>query len=75
MEFFCVLSVGGSLASYQVQQESEKRYRAVLRNTNGKRDDISAAIVLTKEDEAWQASPPHDEIVPSLIHAIENNHR
>lgn len=73
MEFFCVLSVGGSLASYQVQKESEaEEYRAVLRTNNGKRDDIPLEIMLKKVVDNWQAEPWHDEIVQSLIHAIEN---
>jgi hypothetical protein len=73
MEFFCVLSVGGSLASYHVQQESEKTYKAVLRTNNGDRNDIPAQISLQKDTTSWQAEPWHNEIVQSLIHAIETN--
>ena len=73
MEFYCVLSVGGSLASYHVKKESEAAYKAVLRTNNGQRDDIPAEISLTKADGEWQAKPPHNEIVQSLIHAIEAN--
>lgn len=75
MEFFCVLSVGGSLASYHVQRESDKAYKAVLRTNNGKRDDIPAEIALTKKEDNWQAQPWHDEVVKSLIHAIESDAR
>ena len=73
MEFFCVLSVGGSLAYYGVQKENDTAYKAVLRTNNGKRDDIPAEISLTKEDERWKAVPWHDEIVPSLVLALEGN--
>lgn len=73
MEFFCVLSVGGSLASYQVQKESEATYKAVLRMVNGKRDDIPVEITLQKEGDNWKAQPHHDEIVRSLVLAIETN--
>lgn len=75
MEFFCVLSVGGSLASYHVQKEDELAYKAVLRNTNGKRDDIPAEISLNKVGDKWLAAPQHDDVVQSLIHAIESNSR
>lgn len=75
MDFFCVLSVGGSLASYHVHKESDKAYKAVLRTNNGRRDDIPAQISLKKEGDNWQAEPWHDEIVKSLIHAIEGNGR
>jgi hypothetical protein len=73
MEFFCVLSVNGSLASYHVRKERERAYKAVLRTSNGQRDDIPAAILLSKENGDWQAQPWHNEIVQSLIHAIEAN--
>lgn len=73
MEFFCVLSVGGSLASYHVQGGRDTTYRAVLRTNNGKRDDIPAEINLKKEADNWQAQPWHPEIVQSLILAIESN--
>lgn len=75
MEFFCVLSVSGSLASYQVQKSSEVAYKAVLRTANGKRNDIPAEISLYKDSHGWQANPHHDEVVQSLIHAIESNGR
>lgn len=75
MEFFCVLSVDGSLASFQVRKESEVAYKAVLRTTNGQWDDIPAEILLTKDNGEWQAQPPHSQIVQSLIHAIESNGR
>lgn len=71
MEFICVLSVGGSLASYQVRKESENKYSAVLRTNNGKRDDIPAELILEKNGAGWQAQPWHQEIVSGLIHAIE----
>jgi hypothetical protein len=73
MEFFCVLSVSGSLASYQVNQETEGAYKAVLRTGIVRRDDIPAEISLQRKEEKWQAEPWHDEIVKSLIHAIESN--
>lgn len=73
MEFFCVLSVGGSLASYHVQQEAGKTYKAVLRTNNGQRDDIPAEIILEKSANGWRARPWHEEIVSSLINAVESN--
>ena len=73
MEFFCVLSVNGSLASYHVQKQENETFKAVLRTNNGKRDDIPAEITLLKANGQWQAQPWQDEIVQSLIHAIERN--
>ena len=73
MEFYCVLSVDGSLASYHVKRESETMYKAVLRTNNGQRDDIPAEIILTKKSNEWQAEPRHENLVQSLIHAIEAN--
>lgn len=75
MEFFCVLSVGGSLASYHVQTENKVAYKAILRPGNGKREDIPDKISLKKENDTWQAEPWHDEIVRGLIQAIESNGR
>lgn len=75
MDFFCVLSVGGSLASYHVQKENDTVFTAVLRSNNGKRDDIPAEISLRKSNGTWQAVPWHDEIVPGLVQAIESNGR
>jgi hypothetical protein len=74
MEFFCVMSVGGSLASYHVQKESERSYKAVLRTTNGKRDDLPDEILIEKKADEWQAQPWHDDVVKGIILAIENNH-
>ena len=73
MEFFCVLSVGGSLASYHVQQETETAYKAVLRTNNGQRDDIPAEINLKLGPDGWQAQPWHEEIVSGLINAVKIN--
>jgi hypothetical protein len=50
-------------------------YKAVLRTNNGKRDDIPSEINLQKGGDGWQAHPWHDEIVQSLINAIESNNR
>ena len=75
MDFFCVLSVGGSLAYYGVQKENDTKYTAFLRTNNGKRDDLPAEISLNKEGDTWQATPWHEGIVPSLIHAIESGSR
>lgn len=73
MEFYCVLSVGGSLAPYHVQKTDEATYKAVLRTTNGKRSDIPAEIILQKKEGTWQGQPPHDEIVHGLANAIETD--
>ena len=73
MEFFCVLSVGGSLASYRVQQETGTAFKAVLQTNNGQRDDIPAEITFQKDPDGWQAQPWHKEIVSGLIHAVESN--
>ncbi len=75
MEFFCVLSVGGSLASYHVQKINDLAYKAVLRTNSGSRDDVPAEIFLNKHPDKWQAEPWHEDIVPGLVHAIEQNTR
>jgi hypothetical protein len=75
MEFYCVMSISGSLASYHVQMENDTAFKAVLRNNNGKRTDIPAEISLKKNGDAWQAEPWHEEVVQSLIHAVESNDR
>lgn len=75
MEFFCVLSVGGSLASYLVQKESESAFKAVLRTVNGKRDDIPFEFTLERKEKEWLAQPWHEEIAPALIQAIQGNGR
>jgi hypothetical protein len=71
MEFICVLSVGGSLVSYQVRKESETNYSAVLRTNNGNREDIPIKIKLEKNGVGWQAQPWHEEIVSGIAHAID----
>ena len=73
MEFICVLSVGGSLASYHVQREGENRFKAVLRTNNGTRNDIPVEINLEKNKSNWEGRPWHQEIVSGLINAIETN--
>lgn len=70
-----MMSVGGSLASYHVKQEDDFVFRAVLRTTQGERDDIPPEISLRKMGEDWLAEPAHGEVVPGLIQAIESNHR
>lgn len=71
MEFMCVLSVGGSLATYNVRQKDEGRYSATLRTSNGNRTDIPAEIELQKKGSEWTGSPSNDEIVRGLANAIE----
>lgn len=73
MEFICVLSVGGSLASYLVREESGNKYAAVLRTNSGKRDDVPVEIFLERKDSSWEAKPGHPEIVAALTHAIDAN--
>jgi hypothetical protein len=73
MEFVCVLSVEGSLASYVVRQEPENRFKAVLKSYNGKQENIPPEFVLEKTGDGWEAIPWHDQIVTSLAHAIEAN--
>lgn len=73
MDFFCVFSANGSLASYRVQRESEGVYKAVLRSDSGQRDDIPAELRLQKGPGGWLASPSHDEIASNLVHALEAN--
>jgi hypothetical protein len=60
MEFICVLSVGGSLASYQVRKEEMDKYTAVLKTNSGKRDDLPGEIRLKKKREwvAWRTLAP-----------------
>lgn len=71
MEFICVFSVSGSLASYQVKKEQDNKYRAVLRNSGGKREDVPAQVELEKNDGEWRAVPMHQEVVAGLIHCID----
>jgi hypothetical protein len=71
MEFMCVLSVGGSLATYRLKKESETMYLALLQNATANGADVPAEIILTKIDNAWTGSPQHEEIVRGLGHAIE----
>lgn len=73
MDFYCVLSVGGSLATYQVTKESDLKYSAVFRPVNGKREDIPSRILLEKIAGNWQAQPWPEEIVQALLHAIDTN--
>ena len=75
MEFFCVMSVDGSLASYLIKKESDERYKAILRTNNGKRDDLPSEIILEKKEDGWQAQPMRDDLVESIILAIETNGR
>jgi len=71
MEFICVLSVGGTLASYKVRKESDTYYSAELRNNNGQRDDLPAKLTFHKKGTEWQALPWHEEIVSGIMQAIE----
>lgn len=66
-----MLSVGGSLVTYLLKQESELTYSAVFRPTNGTRTDIPIQVLLEKKGDAWQAHPWDDEIVKGLVGAIE----
>ena len=71
MEFVCVLSVGGSLASYIIKPEGENIYKAILKPGSANRDDIPHTISLEKTGDTWTAEPFHDEIITSLAHCIE----
>lgn len=73
MEFFCVLSVDGSLASYRIQGEAGGIFKAFLRQLNGQREDIPAEISLQKGADGWIAHPWHAEVVHGLIDAVEAN--
>ena len=71
MEFICVLSVGGSLASYKVRKEGKNGYSATLRSNNGQHENLPAELVLKKEEGNWVAEPWHEEIVSGITHAID----
>lgn len=71
MEFICVFSVGGSLASYQVQSSTNHRYTANLRTAQGGRSDIPSTLTLEKTAAGWHGTPPHEEILRNLVYAIE----
>lgn len=73
MEFICVLSIGGSLASYQVRKESDISYSAELRNNNAQRNDLPARLTLHKKGTEWLVQPWHEEIVSGITQAIEMN--
>ena len=68
-----MLSIGGSLASYQVRKEGETEYSAELRNNNGQRDDLPACLTLHKNGTEWEAQPWHQEIVSGITQAIDMN--
>ena len=70
MEFVCVLSVNGSLASYLVQEEEKEEYTAELKDAD-KRRDIPSKMHVCKKDGEWEANPWHEEIGPAIIHAIK----
>lgn len=72
MEFICVFSVSGSLASYQVKKEEGNKYKAVLRNSGGKREDVPAQLELEKTGNEWTAVPMHSEVVAGLVHCIDS---
>ena len=71
VEFMCVLSVGGSLATYRLRQENRSCYSAVLRTTGSKRTDVPAEMLLEKTAAGWSGTPPHEEILRGLANAIE----
>jgi hypothetical protein len=71
MEFTCVLSVGGSLAHYNITKHSDTVFVATLKDGPAKRDDLPVIIRLDKGDGIWVAEPWHDQIVTGLTHAIE----
>lgn len=71
MNFICVLSVNGTLASYSITKENEQAYTAVLRSNNLRQEVLPTEIILTKTDGTWVGTPHHPLIVPSIVHAIE----
>lgn len=72
MEFVCVLSVKGSLASYMVTRENDTTYKAIQKTGNSKREDLPFEIVLEKMGpNAWQAEPWLDELIAGLTRCIE----
>jgi len=71
MEFVCVLSVAGALASYQVYGNGAEDYNAVLRNEG--RTDLPAQMQLRRVEGRWIAEPEHEEVSRALIHCIEAN--
>ncbi|HEX6333049.1 MAG TPA: hypothetical protein VFZ78_02415 [Flavisolibacter sp.] len=71
MKFICVLSVGGSLVSYTVSSDEGGAFVAELRSSSERRKDLPSCIILRRENGDWKAEPAHDELTPSLIHAIE----
>ena len=75
MEFFCVFSVGGSLASYQVKQVDETTFIASLKSGSNRYNGIPPEITFRKNGESWQAQPHHEEIFTALVHAIETSSR
>ena len=73
MEFNCVFSVGGSLASYLVKKENETTYSARLRSSHGKRDDLPDEVLLEKIEDKWNAQPWHEDVVNGITQAIDGN--
>ena len=73
MEFICVFSVGGSLASYLVKKESETTYRATLRNSQGRENNLPDIVLLERNGEGWKTNQSQPDVVHNLTQAIENN--
>ena len=71
MKFVCVLSVEGSLVSYDVTKDTETTYKAILRSNSGKRDDVPEKMVLEKAGNEWKADPWNDIVAKGIIQAIE----
>ncbi len=73
MDFVCVLSVDGSLVSYEVSEENGK-YLAVLKSRSDGVDQQFQRIALEKQNGNWTAQPWQEEIVQSIIKCIEANY-
>ena len=72
MDFVCVLSVYGSLVSYEISRHGENRFKAVAKGSNGvARDDIPQEFELEKKNNNWQATPWHSDIVPGITQCID----
>lgn len=71
MKFVCVLSVEGSLVSYDVTKKTDTKYTAALRSNSGKRDDVPEEMALEKDGIDWKANPWNDMVAKGIIQAIE----
>lgn len=72
MEFICVIPGGGGLLSYEISKDGEELFVARLKTSPyQKAEQAIRQFTIRKINGRWEATPPHKDIVQSLIHCIE----